>query len=66
MFHGIFENPFNVYIPLTHNSVQSHNSIHYLSFTCLTSLIKDTGSFHSALVVKTEVCGKKRFLNETI
>ena len=32
---------------------------------CLTSLIKDSGSLHSALVVKTEVYGKNRFLNET-
>ena len=52
-------------IPLSHNSVQSHNSVHFLLFTCLTSLIKDSGSSHSALVVKTEICGKNRFLNET-
>ena len=29
-------------IPLTRNSVQSHNSVHFLSFTCLMSLIKDS------------------------
>ena len=52
-------------IPLTHNSVQSHNSVHFLLYKCLTSLIKDSGSLHSALVVKTEICGKNRFLNVT-
>ena len=52
-------------IPLTHNSVQSHNSVHFLLYTCLTSLIKDSGILHSALVIKTEICGKNRFLNDT-
>ena len=51
-----------VHIPLSHNSVQSHNSVHFLLYTCLTSLIKDSGSLHSALVVKSEICGKNRFL----
>ena len=49
-------------IPLSHNSVQSHNSVFSL---CLTSLIKDSGSLHSTLVVKSELRGKNRFLNET-
>ena len=48
------------YIPPTHNYVQSHNSDFHV-----TSLIKDSGSLHSALVVKTELFGKNRFLNET-
>ena len=52
-------------IPLSHNSVQSHNSIHFLLYTCLTSLIKDSGSLHSALVMKIEICGKNRFFSET-
>ena len=47
------------FIPVTHNSIQSYNSIHFLLFMCLTSLIKDSGSLHSALVVKTEICGEK-------
>ena len=59
------ENWLSQYIPLSHNSVQSHNSVHFLLYTCLTSLIKDSGSLHSALVVKSEICGKHRFLNET-
>ena len=29
--------------------------------TCLTSLIKDSESLHSALVVKSDICGKKQF-----
>ena len=49
---------------LTHISVQSHNSVHFLSFTCLMSLIKDSRILHSALVVKTDICGKNRVLNE--
>ena len=55
----------NAYIPLTHNSVQSHNSVHFFLYTCLTSLIKDSVSLHSALVVKSEICGTNSFLNET-
>ena len=52
-------------IPLTHNSVQSHNCVHFLLYTCLTSLIKDSGSLHSALIIKTEICGRNRVLNKT-
>ena len=48
-------------IPLTHNSVQSHNSVHFLLFTCLTSCIKEFGSLHSSLAVKTEISGKTGF-----
>ena len=49
-------------IPLTQNSVQSHNSVQFLLFTCLTTLIKDSISLHSALVVKTYYV-EKRVLN---
>ena len=48
-------------IPLSHNSVQSHNSVLFLLYTCLTSLIKDSRSLHSTLVVKSELCGKIGF-----
>ena len=51
---------FDLFIPLSHNSVQSHNSILFLLYTCLTALIKDSGSLHSTLVVKSELCGKKQ------
>ena len=50
-----------IYIPITQNSVQSHNSVRFLLYTCLTSLNKDSESLHSALVVKTEICEKNRF-----
>ena len=47
--------------PLTHNSVQSHNSVHFTLFARLAALIKDSGSLHSAKAVKTEKCEKTGF-----